>query len=182
MDQTVAIVTLDTTAANKATGEKTLPINSDVEIEDKISYCLRPGQEYTIKGTLMDKKTGDALLVNSKAVESEITLKLEDDDEPCGEIEMVFKLNTTDLDGSEIVVFESVYLDEKLVISHRDIEDDSQTVTVDLPPTPETGHIVTKNETSSEVSDTAIIIAIVSIAAIGGYVGFRIISRNKFLK
>lgn len=175
--QTVAVIDLYTNAANRATGKKTLPPNEDVEIEDTVTYCLVPGLEYTVKGILMDKKTGKELLINEKAIESEITFTPE---EACGETAMYFKLNTTDLGGAELVIFEALYLDDEMILEHKDINNASETVTVDLP-VPETGYITADNSKGAEPISYVTIMIATPIIVLGGYIGFRIISRRKFL-
>ena len=178
VDQSIAIIDLHTDATNNATGEKTLPLDSDVKIKDVVSYCLKTGQEYTLIGTLMDKKTGNAFLKDGKAVESKVTFTPE---ETCGEIEMYFDINTSEIGGAELVVFEDLYIGERLLIEHHDINDEDQTVIVELP-APETGLYVSEASGSSEQSPV-IVMAVLSIIVIaGGYVGSRIISRRRFLR
>ena len=48
-------------------GEKTAVAGGEITVEDTVYYThLIPGREYTVKGILMDKSTGAALLVNGK--------------------------------------------------------------------------------------------------------------------
>ena len=57
------------TKATGENGEKELPISKDVKIVDTISYeNLAVGQEYTIKGGLMDKATGQPVMNGDKPV------------------------------------------------------------------------------------------------------------------
>ena len=46
-----------------------------------------------------------------------------------GEIQMEFTFDATKLKGEQVVVFEEVYLEEKLVAAHADLEDEGQSVT-----------------------------------------------------
>ena len=46
-----------------------------------------------------------------------------------GELQMEFTFDATKLNGEQVVVFEEVYLEEKLVAVHADLEDEGQSVT-----------------------------------------------------
>ncbi len=55
-------------------GEKTAQPAEQITITDTVDYSgLAAGQEYTLKGVLMDKATGEPLLVNDQQVTSEAT-------------------------------------------------------------------------------------------------------------
>ena len=125
--QTVVVVSLDTTAVDKADDDKLISVDGHSEIKDTISYCLKAGETYTIKGTLMDKTTGEPIMIDGQVVEEIITFTPTTD---CGEVTMVFTLDTSDLVGHEIVVFEKAYIGSTLIVSHEDIDDDAQTVIV----------------------------------------------------
>lgn len=142
--QTVEMVYLRTMATNRATGEKNLPLDEDVTIVDVVEYCVKPGQEYTIKGVLMDKTTGEKLLVNNLAIENESSFTPE---EACGQLEMSYTLNTANLGGAELVIFDSFYRGDELILEHSDINNADETVNVDIP-APNTG-MITKDDSSS---------------------------------
>ena len=186
VEQSVDIISLRTYATNNATGDKTLPLGEDVEIKDEVYYCLRPGVEYTIKGILMNKTTGEALLVDGEPVESEVTFTPE---EACGEIDMFYRLNTTGLGGVDLVIFESLYYDDELIIDHRDFNNASETVSVEPEtPAPEPAPTPAPNTGSSTASssDGKIklgfgFVIIVSLATVGGYGAKRYIGRKKML-
>ena len=50
-------------------------------------------------------------------------------DTDSGELQMEFTFDATKLNGEQVVVFEEVYLEEKLVAVHADLEDEGQSVT-----------------------------------------------------
>lgn len=104
-------------------------------IEDVVSYKnLTPGKEYTVTGILMDKSTGEPLLVDGKEIRSSFTFKPETTD---GEITVTFVFDASGLTtATEIVVFESLYRDDVEITAHADIEDEGQTVKI-VPPTPD---------------------------------------------
>ena len=177
--QTITMVKLHTYATNNNDGGKVLPYDSYVEVKDVVTYCLKPGQEYTLKGVLMNKNTNDKLLINNEPVESEVTFTPE---EACGKTEMIFKFNTTGLNGAELVVFESLYYDDELVIEHNDINDADQTVSVEIP-TPNTGLFTSDHVGWIESDNSATFIGItVVVLSFGGYVATRIIKRKRMLK
>lgn len=101
-------------------------------LTDTVEYKhLVPGKEYTLKGILMDKATGEPFLQNGEQITSEAIFVPE---APSGSVEVLFtfdaKLIKTD---TSIVVFESLYSDSKELTVHADIEDENQTVTVVVP-------------------------------------------------
>ena len=56
-----------TKAANPVTGDHIMPAGENAEIRDTVFYeNLLPGEEYTLRGTLMLKAAGDILTVPKK--------------------------------------------------------------------------------------------------------------------
>lgn len=74
----------------------------------------------------MDKETEKPVMQDGKEVTAEKKLV---PDTGSGEIQMEFTFDATGLQGEQIVVFEEVYLEEKLVVAHADLEDERQSVT-----------------------------------------------------
>ena len=108
-------------------GEKTAQPAEQITITDTVEYSgLTAGQEYTLKGVLMDKETGEPLLLNEQQVTSEATFTPA---EPNGTIDVLFTFDASVLTGKAVVVFETLYIGEEEVTSHTDIEDEGQTVT-----------------------------------------------------
>lgn len=129
-DQTVVItpVTLQTTATDKASGEHEMTTSDKMVIVDKVKYNgLRKGREYTVKGILMDKKTGEAIKVNGQEITSEKTFTAKDTK---GAVNVTFKFNGSDMDSVDAVVFETLYEGESVIASHEDLEDEAQTVSI----------------------------------------------------
>lgn len=175
--QTIEMVYVHTYAMEHETGEKVLPLNQDVEIKDTVKYCLIPGLEYTIKGILMDKETGNALLIDDKTVEDEVTFTPE---ERCGELEMSYRVNTTRLGGKKLVIFESLYRDDELLLEHKNINDVDESIEVELP-APDTG-TSTKNHDSGIAGGTPIFMGATIILCLGGYAASRLSARKRFYK
>ena len=116
-------------------GKKEVTASDRVKIEDIVSYKnLTPGKEYTVKGVLMNKATGEPLLADGKEIRSFFTFK---PDKPDGEINITFVFDASGLKtATEIVVFETLYRDGTEIAAHADIKDEGQTVKI-TPPTPD---------------------------------------------
>ena len=127
-DQSVYYPKVKTSASDKATNDR-ITIHGGKQIfVDTVKYTnLLPGKEYTVKGTLMDKETKKPLMVDGKPVTSETKFKPEKKD---GEVKLEFEVETKELSGKQIVVFERVEYGGKVVGVHEDIEDVEQTVNV----------------------------------------------------
>jgi Cna protein B-type domain protein len=117
-------------------GKKEFTANSDVTIDDVVSYKnLTVGKEYTVSGVLMDKATGKAFLVDGEEIRSEVTFTPETAD---GEVTVSFTFDGSVINkDTEIVVFETLYRDETEIAVHADIDDKDQTVTIHPQPEPE---------------------------------------------
>lgn len=133
--QTVTVKVPEIGTKATADGKKEIATSDRVKIEDIVSYKnLTPGKEYTVKGILMNKSTGEPLLVDGKEIRSSFTFKPETTN---GEITVTFVFDASGLTtATEIVVFESLYRDDVEITAHTDIEDEGQTVKI-VPPTPD---------------------------------------------
>ena len=108
-------------------GEKTSLPAQEVTITDTVEYFgLTIGQEYTLKGVLMDKETGDPLVIGEEQVTSEATFTPA---ETNGTIDVLFAFDATGLEGRDLVVFEKLFQGETEIASHEYLEDEGQTVT-----------------------------------------------------
>ena len=113
-------------------GKKEVGATEVFTLEDVVEYKhLVPDKEYTVKGALMDKATGEPLLIDEKEIRSETTFT---PDEPSGSVTVEFTFDTRYIkEETNIVVFESLYSEDKELAVHADIEDEGQTVTVKIP-------------------------------------------------
>lgn len=125
---------LKTTAT--VNGKKEVTAEETVTIEDVVSFKhLVPGKEYTLKGVLMDKKTGKPFLVDGEKITSEATFTPETAN---GEVTVTFTFDGSAITkDTDIVVFESLYNNGVEIAAHADIEDKNQTVKVHPQPEPE---------------------------------------------
>lgn len=131
--QTVSIVTpkLSTTATDKTDGDHTLLPSREATVVDHVEYTdLIPGKEYTVSGTLMDKSTGEPLVVGDGNVTAETTFVPNKAD---GTVDLEFTFDASELGGKNLVAFEIAYKDGIQIADHQDIDDEAQTVTVSEP-------------------------------------------------
>ena len=121
-------------------GDKEVEVQDKITIDDIVEYKhLVPGKEYILKGVLMNKATNKPFTVDGKEIISEVSFVPE---KPNGEVKVSFTFDASGItENTEIVVFETLYLDGTELAAHADIEDEGQTVTitVPVPETPDTG-------------------------------------------
>ncbi len=139
-------LSIHTTAADKATGDKSIIAGKKVTIVDTVSLDgLKKGTKYRLKGWEMVKSENAELLIDGKPVENDLTFTAKDSKM---EVQIAFTFNASALAGKELVTFEELYdvtnPDKPIkVAEHKDIEDKGQTVTItenpDKPTTPESG-------------------------------------------
>ena len=121
-------------------GEKEATAKGEITIEDVVEYKhLVPGKEYKIVGTLMDKSTGKPFEIDGKPVTSEVVFTPEKSD---GTITVSFTFDSSVIKKTtDLVVFETLYRDGVEIAVHADIDDEGQTVKINVPEikTPKTG-------------------------------------------
>ncbi|MFR5135681.1 MAG: VaFE repeat-containing surface-anchored protein [Acutalibacter sp.] len=128
-DQFEGIPEIGTTAT--VDGEHTAEPAGEVTLIDTISYKnLKVGETYKISGVLMDKSTGEPLLVNEQQITAELEFTPTTSE---GTVELTYTFDGSALAGKSVVVFEDLYQDENVVASHADINDEGQTVTFGQP-------------------------------------------------
>ena len=158
-------------------GKKEIVTGENTVLVDTVSYeGLDTSKWYVIEGTLILKDTGDPLVENGE----EITVMSEAfrPSRPNGFVEIKFEIDTTGLEGKELVAFETAYrindyvkgmdlekADKVAVAEHKDINDEGQTVRLvkadepDTPTTPETPDTPTPKKTDHpKTGDTTNII------------------------
>ena len=128
-DQTVYSPDAKTTATDGKDGDKAV-LGGRVHINDTVEYhSLKPGETYTLVGTMMDKQTGKKVdCMGAKPV----TFKA--DKSGNGKVNMAFYGNCSVAANSKWVVFEDIYTGNSdkgtHVVEHHDLDDIDQTVTV----------------------------------------------------
>ena len=126
---------IGTTALDAATTDNVGSHGKKVKLVDKVSYKqLSEGETYTVKGKLMDKATGQPLLVNGREVTAEKTFTVTNanstitGDGASGTVELEYEVDSTILVGKTTVVFEHLYYDGKEIATHADIDAQRQSV------------------------------------------------------
>ena len=151
-DQTVHVneVKIGTMATVNGSHEVDVPKDGMITLKDKVSFeGLIPNYEYTIKGVLMDKATGEPVKDNGKEVTAEKTFTPGAEK---GWTVMEFKFNAKSLKGHDVVVFETVSHELGKVTEEKDDEDKDKPETEE-PKQDETN----KEETPSEEAKVAIV-------------------------
>ncbi|HBH4012281.1 TPA: VaFE repeat-containing surface-anchored protein [Clostridioides difficile] len=126
-------ISIHTTAADKATGEKSIVAGKEVTIVDTVTLDgLKKGTKYQLKGWQMVKDENAELLIDGKRVESDYTFTADGEEM---KVKVEYTFNASALGGKDLVTFEELYdlsdKDEPVkVAEHKDIEDDGQTVTI----------------------------------------------------
>lgn len=138
---TVKVPEIKTTA--KANGKKEITAKGEITIDDIVKYTnLTPGKKYKIVGTLMDKSTGKVFEIDGKPVTSEVTFTPEKSN---GKVTVSFTFDSSAIkETTDLVVFETLYRDNVEIAVHADLEDEGQTVKLNVPTpkkpsTPKTG-------------------------------------------
>ena len=177
---TERIITMHTTACDKATGEKTINADKEVTIVDTVTLDgLETGTQYQLKGWQMVKSKNAQLLVGGKPVENDLTFTATDSKM---EVQIEFTFNASELGGKELVTFEELYdvtnPDEPIKIAeHKNIEDEGQTVTVKEQPespatpeesnTPETPNRTGSSPKTGDNTPLAALLAMLGISSAG---------------
>lgn len=160
-DQTISYPEIHTTAVNGTDGSKTMVLGTNVTLVDTVTYKgLTSGKTYVVKGTIMDKASGQPI-----GVIAETTFTAESAD---GSTSVIFTFDTTKLQGKILVVFETLYDTQgNPIVDHSDLNDEDQTVSV--PVQPVIPPVVTGDDSSPMpyvLSLLAAIAAAVAVAAV----------------
>lgn len=128
-DQTLCIPEIRTTLIDTVTEDHVAGPDAKTVLTDTVSYNnLVPGKEYSLTGTLMNKKTGKELTDekgNAYTVTSTFT-----PESGSGTVDISFTVDTSKINGVTVVAFEKMYYNGILIAIHTDIGDEEQTVYV----------------------------------------------------
>ena len=124
--QTIYFPSIKTTA-NAVNTEHEALAKEDITITDTVAYTnLIVGKTYTMKGILMDKETGEAVLDDDgREIESSAEFTPENSD---GSVDVVFEFKGVTLAGKNVVAFETLESEGFAFVTHSDINDEDQTV------------------------------------------------------
>ena len=143
-DQQMFFPEIGTKASCPETDSQMAIPKKELTIVDTVSYHLVPGKEYKLTGILMDKESGEPLLIDEKPVTSELVFTPE---KAKGTVELSFTFDASALKGKTIVAFESVSYQEKEIAVHTDIESTPQSIYF-----PEIGTKASCPETESQMA------------------------------
>ncbi|HHT25452.1 MAG TPA: VaFE repeat-containing surface-anchored protein [Clostridiaceae bacterium] len=133
-DQTITVKQPEIRTSAKSNNKNTVVESKEITIIDTVKFKdLIVGEEYTAKGWLVDKSTGEALLIDGEKVTAETTFVTEATE---GIVEVTFIFRGTDLGGKDLVVFEELYYKGELIAEHKAINDKEQTITIEKPAAP----------------------------------------------
>ena len=136
-EQSVKIIDIRTSAVDKESGTHTAAHSHTATVIDTVSYSgLTPGKAYTVYGTVMVKGTGAELYQNGIPITgmTEFVPTAAN-----GMVDVTFVVDTYQLQGMEIVVFERLFagsvtgstLESEVPIAvHEDINDTDQIIKV----------------------------------------------------
>lgn len=129
---------IKTTLTDSKTGDHVALAADDMKIVDTVAFeNLVPGKEYRLEGVLMDKSqslitddTDDVVEAKDptgKAIRASRTFTPET---ASGTVKVTFEFDGSELEGSTLVAYEKLYIDEGLVASHEDPSDEGQTIVI----------------------------------------------------
>ena len=145
LNQTIHIPDIRTSAVDIKTGDHAGTVEETAIVNDSVYYeNLVVGREYTIKGILMNQATNapvlneDGTLVRAEATFKAVAESDEDinvvteyneaDNSVSGYYVLSFELNSTQLKGKTVVVFEDLYHNGVKLVTHAEILDKDQSV------------------------------------------------------
>lgn len=118
--------TIDT-VAKSSSGTKTIPLATNSVIKDTVTYTnLTAGKTYTLVADVYDTSTSSRAIGYTTVKSQDFTAS----DSGDGSVVMTIDVNTTELSGHKLVVYETLKLNDDTIVTHRDLTDSDQTVTV----------------------------------------------------
>ena len=117
---------ITTQASDAKTQYQIIKPSADTDIVDKVTITdTMAGREYTITGTLMDKDTGEAVMVNGNPVTASQTFT---SDGTKKVLDMHFTFDSSALGGKTVVVCEKLTYGDYVAATEEDMENKDQTI------------------------------------------------------
>ena len=117
---------ITTQASDAKTQYQIIKPSADTDIVDKVTITdTMAGREYTITGTLMDKETGEAVMVNGNPVTASQTFT---SDGTKKVLDMHFNFDSSALGGKTVVVCEKLTYGDYVAATEEDMENKDQTI------------------------------------------------------
>ena len=116
---------ITTQASDAKTQYQIIKPSADTDIIDKVTITdTMAGRDYTITGTLMDKDTGEAVMVNGNPVTASQTFT---SDGTKKVLDMHFNFDSSALGGKTVVVCEKLTYGDYVAATEEDMENKDQT-------------------------------------------------------
>ena len=163
--QTVSLPKIGTTATDAADGDHEVAASTTAKVNDVVAFeGLVPGTRYVAIGTLVDRATGRPL--TGKDGKEVMATTAFVPTASSGEVTVSFDFDASALAGHDLVAFEAVTRasadgGDVTVATHRDIEDEGQTVSVKRPPATTT--TTTRRMPQTGVPATALMAGLVGL-------------------
>lgn len=156
-DQSIYFPSVGTLVKDSETGAQIAHADEEVTLIDTVSYAnVQPGEELTLQGVLMDKETGEELLIGGEPVTAETTFTPEESE---GTVDVEFTFNASEVSGKTLVVFESLLYKDKEIAQHKDLDSPEQTLVLPSVNTtatnPDTGSQIGLTQEESSIQDVA---------------------------
>lgn len=120
-------LTIATMAKDEKTGTHYANADKNVTVTDTVTYTgLKKGQEYVMKGTLVDQNTGEE--VEDKDGEKITASQKFKPKTAEGSIEVEFNFDGSGFEGKSITIFEECFQDKEVIAVHKDLEDANQMI------------------------------------------------------
>ena len=117
---------ITTQASDAKTQYQIIKPSADTDIVDKVTITdTMAGREYTITGILMDKDTGEAVMVNGNPVTASQTFT---SDGTKKVLDMHFTFDSSALGGKTVVVCEKLTYGDYVAATEEDMENKDQTI------------------------------------------------------
>lgn len=117
---------ITTQASDAKTQYQIIKPSADTDIVDKVTITdTMAGRDYTITGTLMDKDTGEAVMVNGNPVTASQTFT---SDGTKKVLDMHFNFDSSALGGKTVVVCEKLTYGDYVAATEEDMENKDQTI------------------------------------------------------
>ena len=156
-DQSIYFPSVGTQVKDSETGAQIAHADEEVTLIDTVSYAnVQPGEELTLQGVLMDKETGEELLIDGEPVTAETTFTPEESE---GTVDVEFTFNASEVSGKTLVVFESLLYKDEEIAQHKDLDSPEQTLVLPSVNTtatnPDTGSQIGLTQEESSIQDVA---------------------------
>lgn len=124
-NQTVHFPAISTALKDSDTGLQITPQGESVTVTDYVTIInADPAANYTLKGVLMDMETGAAALdADGNEIRAEVNFS-----NASGTAEVPFTFNGNFEAGKVFVAYEELYLGDKLLARHNDLNDAAQSI------------------------------------------------------